>query len=156
MKKRLLCVLVTILIGNLATVGVAESDSEVIQFDTPLTDGLEWSASESLESKESRALTTISLAMDLIIADKGVTPDLSKNTYIGKEGINIVVHYHGEGDDIIVIYQPITKTAAFQEIEASTDIVTKLAMEQACTDGTYENDLETVYSYVMEISNSLE
>lgn len=154
MKRWIVFALVFVLGLNLGAIALADSD-EITDFDPGLTNSMDMTANEWMETVETRAEITFTLAFDMTIAG-GPTPDLSENAFIGKDGLDLVVYYHGDNDDIVVVYRPFANEASYFTVDTISDKSIEGLMEEVCGDGFYKNDMETLFGIMQEVQKGLE
>ena len=161
MRKIMSLMLTVVLLFSCCAFGFAEtndSDDNAVMFDAGITKAIEQTAANWFASKDMRAMATILLALDYSVAideDSPLFPDLSESTYIGKDGLDLVVYMHAGEKDIIIVYRPVSGEAVYTEMDASSDVVIEAAMSAICSDGYYENDIETMYSIAQQINDVL-
>lgn len=143
------------LIASFAMAGVAEGESSSTQFAVDFANALDMSADDCMRTAETRALTTICLALDLMTEDESLMPDLDASSFIGKEGEDIYFHAHTEGDDVVVIYRPSAQIAVYSLMDPVSDYIIRAGLEEICTDGFYENDKEAIGDVLQQLNDAL-
>ena len=132
---------------------ISGNDSEPISFVPTVTNLLELQAKDIIASENVAALTVVCLALDIKSGDSGFSPDLGQNSYIGKDGLNIYVFFHGKTNDMLISYRPITSSAYYAIMDTTSDIVMETAFEQICLDGFYKNDKELLYGILQALQS---
>lgn len=158
MRKIISLALVILMIFSCCMVGYAEtqeeSETKSVDFEPAITNVVKNQAKEWFASEDMRAMVTILLALDLSVtldADSDIYPDLSRSSFVGKEGLDLAVYLHGQAKDVIIVYRPISGEAYYMETDESSDAIVGLVMDAVCTEGYYENDVESMYSVTQEI-----
>ena len=163
MRKIMSLILAAMLLVSCCSFSLAETaadgEDEAIEFDASITNAINETAATWFSAEETRGLATILLALDFTLAvgdDSELFPDMSEPTYIGKDGVDLAVYMHAGPRDIIIVYRPATGEAVYMETDVNSALVIKAAMEAICSDGYYENDIETMYSIAQELSEILD
>ena len=146
--KKVLCVLLAlvVLLGNMALAEMA-TDEDAINFEPTLTTLMDYSASEWYDSVANRATLTILLMIDLKLSDESFAQNvqLLETSYVGKSGLDLVVYVHGEEEDIIMLYRPLTEEAYYISIGSVwSDTLAEVLMNSVCDDEYHENDIEVL------------
>lgn len=127
-------------------------ETKAIAFEPTITNGFDYSASEWFSSGFNRAMLAVILSLDLCnIVDKDVIdfgPALTESSFVAKDGLILVVYYHGTQDDLYITYMPLTGQATYQITDKSEDYVVQYALETVVDDGCYKNDFEDLMNVV--------
>ena len=152
MRKGLCLVLVFALtLSMICCAGLAEEESKAISFTPTMTNLVKTQAKEWMASDDMRAMATVLLVVDLITAldsSDGLMTALTQATYIGKEGLDLIIYLHSGENDILILYRPVTGEAYYSLFDVATDEAIEFVMEKYCTDGYYKNDIESIFTVV--------
>ena len=155
MRKRISLVLVFVLtLSMVYCAGLAESEKEAKPFTPTVTNLVKNQAKEWMASDDTRAMVTVLLIVDLtteIDSNDLLTNSLTKASYIGKQGLDLVVYVHGVENDMLILYRPVTGDAYYMMLDVSKDEAVEIVMNMYCTDGFYKNDLESIYTVVQQL-----
>ena len=145
--------------GLCEEVSAAEEELDYISFEPTITKMFDNSASEWFSSEFDRAMLTVLLSIDLLsIVDEDVmdfSEALTKNTYVAKDGLNLIVYYHGKQSDLLVGYTPLTGTAIYQVQDKIGDSLVLYLLEKLAEDGCYKNDIDDLFEVVTLLSDVL-
>ena len=159
MKKMVAWLLLLAVLLCTAGVSLAESsDDSTVSFTPTLANLAGMTASESMASSKQRALISVLLAVDYMSANTNgdsYSPDLAKASYVGKKDLMVVVYLHAPAKDILLLYQPISKEAAYFYVDTNVDTIAEILLRSTCTDGYYKNDIEDIYTILQDLSNAI-
>ena len=149
--KKLFCLFLGCCIVFLSTTCYALTD-EPVDFAPTLTNSFGPTAKETISTDDTRAIVTVSLALDYMLSlnkdGTSFNPDLFLPSYIGKNNLDIIVGYQSSSDDgaLIIVYRPVAGEAAAQVfLNLNSETAIKAAVERASSDGSYKNDMESIY-----------
>lgn len=153
---RLIALALCLMLGT-AFIGYAEDENSFIDFDATLTNGFEQSASSWFSSPLYRALLTLTLIMDVDNAlDIDLYTAITNNSYVGREGLFLVVGIILDDGTMLINYSPLTGDAAY--MYSKTDLSTTLkemliesVLENGCSDGYYKNSSDDMYKVIETI-----
>ena len=163
MRKGLCLMLVFVLTLSLVCcTGLAEEESRVASFTPTMTNLMKKQAKEWMSTDDTRAMATVLLVVDLItaldssdglISSDGLMSALTQATYIGKEGLDLIVYLHAGENDILILYRPVTGEAGYSLFDVAKDEAVQMVLDLYCTDGYYKNDYESVYAVLQGLQD---
>lgn len=160
MRKCLIRAL-ALIVAALMTAGcaLAEQPGYLAYNYTPtLITSFELSPEEWLSSGENRALATILVAYDMMGAlssKSDLTPDLVATSYVGRSGDDLMFYLRTPTQDLLVRYTPKDESGDYQTIEPLSGDVVSAAMERICPDGSYANDILSMYTVIQSLRGVL-
>lgn len=141
--KKWVCVL---LVLSLMCCGFAlgENDEDSIAFEPTISNLMDTTAKEMMANSMLRAMVTVTIAVDMQMAGIAEADgfEFGEPSYVGKDGANLILYIHAGEKDIIAIYCPLQKEANYLTSGPMRDAIVEMFMEEVCSDGYYENDLE--------------
>lgn len=151
MRKTWIAALLAAVMLLLAAVALA--DEEPKNFSPTFTNAMEYSISDWLDSKQSRALLTVMLALDYGMENSSFPGGeaLAGTTYVAKseEGDNLTVVYYYNNKSEMLVYSPAIGVAVYGEPNECTKAVLELTMDQLY--GTYYTNTPDTILSVLEI-----
>lgn len=157
--KKILCVLLAMvmLAGFCACAQAAAQDP--VLFNPTLTPSMGYSITEWMSSSRNRALLTVLLSMDYIVAydgDSSNHPDLTKSSYIGVIGNEaIVLNAHSDDRDVMIMYLPSSGQAAYTLSDPYSDAVIEAGMGETTNGNYYRNSITDIVSVAQELQSVL-
>lgn len=153
--KRLLGILVALVM----LFGAALAEGDTKEFEVTMTNTIfPFSASKWSESKESRALLTIMLALELQDEDNSfVFADVvtSGESYVLSDGeTNVMVSYYVDGENWVVVYTPDSGTAVYSKITAVSEFVVELTLQEM-ENPYYRNSQLTILAVAKALGEAL-
>lgn len=154
MIKKIALLLVVVLAFQ--SVGFARAESEesvATKFDLMLASAMDKQAKEIMASSQMRAMFTVLLWMDFVIAtdDVDFSPKFLENSYVGQNGLVVTFYIHGEDNDLVIAYTPLIQDAAYAILDKQPDAIVELLLDSTCEDGFYKNDVEDVAEVVQAV-----
>ena len=159
--RRIVSMLVVVVLLLVGTVGYCDTseENEEVYFEATLTNILDMQAKEWFASSYYRAVLTVMVAGDLALACEDGSFDLAtaitEDTYVGKEGLDLIVYFHGVDEDIIVVYRPLTGDACYLPMEEMSSEYVEYILGELCTEGFYLNDMEDIFEVVADLQEVL-
>lgn len=156
MLRCIVLVLAVLVTACCITFALGESDG-FLNFSSNLTDIFDQSAKNWISSSENRAMFSVLISCDLAVSVENgndYLPDFSKKSYVGKEGLDLVLIAHTQGDEtIIVVYRPSSGEASFRTMDIDNDTLLELMLSNLCSDGYYKNDTEDILATTEALSD---
>lgn len=158
MKKLLCIVLVLVLTLCSCSFAFGEDETISIEFEPTLTNALDHTSSIWFQSSANRAFFSVIIAVDLLLAlgedsDLDVFSGLAETSYVGKDGLTLILVYEADGKPLVITYTPALQSARYGFADGSYNkSLVEIVMSSNCSDGYYENDLEDI----LNASNALE
>lgn len=129
-------------------------------FEPTAANAIDFSGSEWLASKETRALLTILIGVDLSNVDTSFTADMLKGTtYVGYRDDEeaLLILYSGDDAAYIVIYAPLLGEAYYSELSAFSEVESDMESYLKAEGYTiYRNSLLTIANVVDQLVEILE
>lgn len=152
MKKILAAILLAAMLLMVGTTGLCE---EPTSFNPMLTDMLGADVGEMMASSMTRALVTVTLALDLGLAmdDDSKLVSLGDPTYVGRSGSILNVLYHiqdNRGECIFVSYAG-GGIANYVFLHSVTDEFAPELMSSVCEDGYFKNSIADLSTALDEV-----
>lgn len=159
MRKWLTRALALVLALLMASCALAEQPGYLSYNYTPtLIASFEMTPAEWLSSGENRALATILVAYDMmgtLPSKSDLTPDLMATSYVGQNGDDLMFYLRTESQDLLVRYTPKDGTGDYQTFVPLDDATAASAMEHICPDGSYANDILSMYTVIQYLRSVL-
>lgn len=138
----------------------SEEELDYVSFEPLFGNILEYSPSEWFSSKLNRALLTVCISLELMsIIDEDVIDFsealLTESSYVARDGLALVLYYHGKQNDIIVLYMPLTGEAAYQIGDKAEDFRVSYVLEEIAEDGCYKNDIDDIIEVIALLKGTL-
>lgn len=139
---------------------VSEEEVDYVSFEPTFVDVFEYTPSEWFSSKLNRALLTVCISLELMsLVDEDVIDFsealLKESSYVAKDGLTLVLYYHGKQNDIIVLYMPLTGEAAYQISDKAEDFRVSYVLEEIAEDGCYKNDIDDLIEVIALLKDTL-
>lgn len=151
-----LCLVLAMLTVGCMT-GLCEEETDGIAFEPTIANEFEYSSAEWFSSGFNRALLTVGMLLDLnAIIDKNVInfgEAIAESTYVARDGINLLLYYHGEQNDLFVVYAPLTGEAIYNVRDKVDDSFVLYILKGIADDGCYKNDLEDIFEIVLLLAD---
>lgn len=171
MKKLIVTLLVLVQLLMAFGVCIAEtataSEAEMVQYEIEpiLMTDLDISAREWCQNEETRALLTIFLAMEYNnylqennLGSFDVFECLFNSSYVGREGSFLAVVVCDETQCVLLTFDVNEGSIIAIVIGESDDfssLAMKIALEESCKDGVYENDESAMIDVALQIVEEL-
>ena len=161
MKKILsLALAMMMLIASMSAAFAAPGDvGELTELPLTLTSVVDSSASEWMASSETRAMLTVLMCLDMVLAledDSPITPSLTGTSYVGYGDGYLVVACETQtpGMGVIMLYFADSQSAYYMTAEYgeySFSSVFEIVLDELCPTGYYANSQDDVLAVAAEI-----
>lgn len=152
MKRIIAAILMAAMLLMVGTSGLCE---EPTTFNPMLTDMMEADADQLMADSMTRALVTVTLALDLSVAmdDDSKQVSLSDVTYVGRSGsiLNVLYHIQDKHGECIFVSYAGGGRASYIFMHGLTDEFAPGLMASVCKDGYFRNSIDDLATALEEV-----